>query len=444
MAPARRLLRAARPGDVRADRDHASGGHADPRHGLRRRGAHVPLLRRRHAADAWPSFCYPDEQYFRAVDLSGAVAGGRTSALGVLHRWYGAGKGRPASAPGLLVQLSLWYDDGRHVVFGSDGSWRERPAEWLPSPQRNSDACDFVEWVDAREHPRGGPHRLRRHGLAAGHRRRSGRRGVVHRDVRPAHPDHGARRLAGLHVHARLRTGPRSVVFDFGAVYPARPRVQLTSGQVGRDGGHARRVPARPRRRGLDHPRDAGDEPLLLLRDARRAAELRGVLLPRLPLPPGRRRAGRRSGAGQVHALARHAAMPEVPPATFTTGDAGLDAVWALNARSCLYCCHEQFVDTPTREKAQFLWDAANESEAVMRAYGEQNLSGRGCATSPAGRPGSGPTAGSTSSTPTASEPGTSPPSPSATRSGCGGTTSRPATETPWRPSPRATSMVGD
>ena len=50
--------------------------------------------------DAWPSFSYPDEQYARAVDLTGALAGGRTSAIGLLHRWYGPGQGRPASAPG--------------------------------------------------------------------------------------------------------------------------------------------------------------------------------------------------------------------------------------------------------------------------------------------------------------------------------------------------------
>ena len=102
-----------------------------------------------------PAFLTPTSSTPRAVDLTGVVAGGRRSAIGVLHRWYGAGKGRPASAPGLLFQLSLWYSDGRHVVFGSDGTWRELPAEWLPSPQRNSDACDFVEWVDGRAHPSG-------------------------------------------------------------------------------------------------------------------------------------------------------------------------------------------------------------------------------------------------------------------------------------------------
>jgi alpha-L-rhamnosidase len=67
-----------------------------------------------------------------------------------------------------------------------------------------------------------------------------------------------------------------------------------------------------------------------------------------------------------------------VPMATFSTGNRMLDAVWRLNARSCLYCSQEQFVDTPTREKGQFTWDASNESEAIMRCYGDQNLSWQG------------------------------------------------------------------
>ena len=107
------------------------------------------------AADAWPSFSYPDEQYVRAVDLTGALTGGRSSAIGVLHRWYGPGQGRPASSPGLLLQLSVRYADGRQAVFGSDSAWRERAAEWLPSPQRDADVGDFVEWVDGRLHPQG-------------------------------------------------------------------------------------------------------------------------------------------------------------------------------------------------------------------------------------------------------------------------------------------------
>ena len=80
----------------------------------------------------------------------------------------------------------------------------------------------------------------------------------------------------------------------------------------------------------------------------------------------------------QVTLMARHAAMPDVAAATFVVLEPMLDAVWALCAHSALYTSQEQFVDTPTREKGQFLWDSANESETVMRTYGEQNLSWQG------------------------------------------------------------------
>jgi alpha-L-rhamnosidase len=330
------------------------------------------------AIDAWPSFCYPDEQYARAVDLTGVVAGGRTSALGVLHRWYGPGKGRPPSAPGLLVQLSLHYEDGRHVVLGSDATWKERAAEWLPSPQRNSDACDFVEWIDAREQPTGwdragyddsawqpvtviGPA-----GSAPFTRTYAQRTRITEHVVHPVR----AHTLGS-------NTGPRSVVVDFGAVYPARPRVIFTSGQAGAtvamhvgyllDPGGSVSTTHGTQGTNLSYS--------YVMRDGRQTFEAFSYLGFRYLQIDG---ATEVIVLGQVQALARHAAMPEVPRATFTSSDRRLDEVWALNARSCLYCCHEQFVDTPTREKAQFLWDAANESEAVMHAYGEQNLSWQG------------------------------------------------------------------
>jgi len=324
--------------------------------------------------DAWPSFCYPDEQYARAVDLTGMVAGGKRSAIGVLHRWYGAGKGRPASAPGLLVQLSLWYADGRHVVVGTDGGWREHPAEWLPTAQRNADACDFVEWVDGRAHPDGW--------AAAGYDDGAWSPVTV---IGPAGTAPFTRiypqrtRIAEHLVEPvsvrTLATG--SVVVDFGAVYPARPKVTFASGQVGRtvtlrvgylldpDGQVS-----------TTHGTQITNESFsYVMRDGAQTFEAfcyLGFRYLQIDDP------GEAIGPGDVVAIARHAAMPEVPMATFATGDRVLDAVWKLNARSCLYCSHEQFVDTPTREKAQFLWDAANESEAIMRTYGDQNLSWQG------------------------------------------------------------------
>ena len=302
-------------------------------------------------ADQWPSFSYPDEQYARAIDVTGLVRGGRSVALGVLHRWYGAGKGRPASAPGLLVQLSLWYGDGRHVAYGSDHSWRELPAEWVPSPQRNSDACDFVEWVDARAQPAGwatvgyddsawspatviGPA-----GSAPFTRTYAQRTTVDEHVVTPA----SVRALAS-----------GSVVVDFGAVYPARPRVTFTSGVAGRTVPmHVGYLLDPDGQVSTTHGTQGTNLSFsYVLRDGPQTFEafsFLGFRYLQIDDP------GEAIGPSQVEALARHAAMPEVPMATFSTGVRPLDAVWKLNARSCLYCCHEQFVDTPTREKAQFL-----------------------------------------------------------------------------------------
>jgi alpha-L-rhamnosidase len=324
--------------------------------------------------DAWPSFSYPDEQYVRAVDLTSVLRAGRTHAIGVLHRWYGAGKGRPASTPGLLFLLSLWYADGTRATHVSDGSWHQLPAEWLPSPQRNNDACDFVEWVDGRAHPDGWD-------LPGYDDRAWSSVGVLgSAGTAPFTRTFAQRTRIAEHAvtPVSVRTlSSGSTVADFGAVYAARIRVAFRAGEAGRT------VPMR-----VGYLLDTDGQVSTthgtqvtnlsysyVMRDGVQTFEAfsyLGFRYLQVDAP------GEGVGAGEVTALARHAAMPEVPMATFASGNRLIDAVWRLNARSCLYCCHEQFVDTPTREKAQFLWDAANESEAVMRAYGDQNLSWQG------------------------------------------------------------------
>ena len=326
------------------------------------------------AVDAWPSFCYPDEQYTRAVDVTRTLRAGRPNAVGVLHRWYGGGQGRPGSAPGLLLQLSVWYADGRHVVFGTDGTWREHPAEWLPSPQRNSDGGDFVEWVDGRAHPSGwstpgfddsawatatvlGPV-----GTAPFTALFAQRTRIAEHQVSP------------VSVHT-LPSG--AVVADFGAVYAARPLVHFSNGDPGRtvsgrvgflldpDGQVSTLHGAQNTNLSFSYIMGTGSQ-------AYEGLTYFGFRYLQVDNP------GERLGASQLVAIARHAAMPDVPMATFSSGNRTLDAVWKLNARSCLYCSQEQFIDTPTREKGQFVWDASNESEGIMRAYGDQNLTWQG------------------------------------------------------------------
>ena len=324
--------------------------------------------------DAWPSFCYPDEQYARAVDVTAIIRPGRPNALGVLHRWYGGGQGRPASSPGLLVQLSLWYDDGRHVVYGSDGTWRELPAEWLPSPQRNSDGGDFVEWVDGRAHPTG----WSEPGFDDAAWARAtvlGPAGTApFTALYPQRTRIQEHQVSPVRVH-RLPSG--AVVADFGAVYAARPLVTFSGGDPGQtvtgrvgylldpDGQVSTLHGTQGTNLSFSYIMRAGPQSF-------EGFTYFGFRYLQVDNP------GESLGPDQLTAIARHAAMPDVPMATFSSANRMLDSVWKLNAHSCLYCSQEQFIDTPTREKGQFVWDASNESEGVMRAYGEQNLTWQG------------------------------------------------------------------
>jgi len=75
-----------------------------------------------------------------------------------------------------------------------------------------------------------------------------------------------------------------------------------------------------------------------------------------------------------VQASIEHTDAPVARAATFESSDATLNQVFALVQRSALYSGAYQFVDTPTREKGQFLNDAANISFATMSGYAERNL----------------------------------------------------------------------
>ena len=86
----------------------------------------------------------------------------------------------------------------------------------------------------------------------------------------------------------------------------------LRPGRAGTHGHDARRLPPRSRRPGLHAARDAGDQPLFVVHHARGPPGLRGFHLLRLPLPADRRPRPA-LGPDDVVALARHAAMPDVP-----------------------------------------------------------------------------------------------------------------------------------
>jgi alpha-L-rhamnosidase len=320
--------------------------------------------------DTGPSFCYPDEQYYQATDVTSHLRPGRANAIGLLHHWYGPGQGRPESAPGVLVHVAVHFTDGTVDVIGSDGSWRERPGEWLPGPYRNTDGADFVENIDGRLTPLGW--------ADSGFDDSGWARSTVLGPVGTA-PFTGLFALRTRIVEhpvdpvsvRTLATG--AVVVDFGKVYPARPEVTFRQGVGGRTiPMHVGYLLDADGSVSTVHGVQGTDLSFTYIqRDGAqtfRPFTYLGFRYLQIDEP------GEHLGRSQITAMARHAVMPTVPSANFVSSDTMLNDVWELTSRSALYTSQEQFIDTPTREKGPFLWDGSNESQVTMRTFGEQNL----------------------------------------------------------------------
>jgi alpha-L-rhamnosidase len=320
--------------------------------------------------DYGPSFSYPDAQYYQATDVTKALRAGKPNAIGLLYHWYGSGQGRPAAEPGVIAQLSIDHADGTHETVVTDGSWRTRAAEWLQAPLRN-DEGDHIEAIDGRATPLGwnepgyddsswAPvHELGRHPVAPWtHLVAQEPRVVEH----PIHP-------VSL---KRLKSG--AYVADFGKVYAAVPTATFAKGKALRqfqlrvgyllepDGQVSTRKGNQDTNLSYFYTERDGSQtfrPYLYM-----GFRYLQIDNPHEALKPA-----------DIVAYARHTKVPDVHAGTFTSSNPTLNTIYELARHSALYGSQEQFVDTPTREKGQFLGDAYYEAYSDQRAFGERALS---------------------------------------------------------------------
>jgi len=316
-----------------------------------------------------PSYSYADHSYYETFDLTTLLRPGKPNVIGVLHYWSGPGQGHPAGIPGLLVQITVEHGNGTHEVIGTDGTWREHKAEWLDAPRRN-DEGGFVEHIDGRLYPT--------NWTSPTFDDSSWRRVAVigPPGTKPfTHLVAQRTRIRDQIVHPvsvkKLPDG--AIVADYGTVTAACPRVQFRAGVAGRrirmhvgfvldPDGHVSTTTA-TQATDLSFEYIERDGPQVFEPFTYLGFRYLEIDAPGEPMP-----------AAQLGARARHAKMPDERAATFTSSDPTLDKVWELVRHSALYASQDQFVDTPTREKGQFLADAYNISQATMHAFGEQNL----------------------------------------------------------------------
>lgn len=300
---------------------------------------------------ALSSFGYPGEDYYDAADVTSALrAGGESPAVEILAHWFGPGQGRASTEPGVLADLRVEYDDGSTAMLATGPEWRVAEAPYGQAGYRNDEGDPIeqslgdgaADWTPARvlglhPHPE----------FPALHPRRA--HTTEHRDepVRWLMADDG------------------TAVADFGTVRARRPRAELGAGSASRlRGGYVLRPDGRvdagkTASQNTDMSFLAGPRHDSETFDARvhlgfRYLEIEG------------------NQPARLDAAVVHAAHPA--EAVVETSDAQLNAVLRLLQDSALHGVQERFVDTPTREKGQFLADAANISYATMAAFGEREF----------------------------------------------------------------------
>ncbi|MGQ5264508.1 family 78 glycoside hydrolase catalytic domain [Micromonospora sp. ZYX-F-536] len=164
-----------------------------------------------------------------------------------------------------------------------------------------------------------------------------------------------------------------TVVADFGVVIPARPVVRFDAGVAGRTvdlrAGYTLTDTGRVATSTLETQGTTMAFPYLQKDGAQEYRAFTHLGFRYLEIPG----AGETISARDVSAVVVHTDVPAGRQASFSSSDATLDAVWTMMKRSAIYSVQEAFVDTPTREKGQFLGDAANISYATMAAFGERD-----------------------------------------------------------------------
>lgn len=326
-------------------------------------------------ADRGTSFGYPGEDYYQAADVTDLVTAGGPLVLGVRYHWYGSGQGRPAGARGLLMKLVVEHADGSREVVRTDGSWRvTRDTLFTNGSERRNGEGDRVERQDARAEVIGW--------TTAGYDDSAAPWAAA--EVIGAHPVAPYTHLIGQETRLAetaaapvklTRADDGTVVADFGVVIPARPAVRFSNGAAGRTidirtgytlTGNGRvdvsTLMSQGTNMSFPYTQKDGEQWFRAYTHLGfRYLEIPGV--------------GDEITLADISAVVVHTDVLPGRESTFDSSNATLDAVWQMLKRSAIYSVQEAFVDTPTREKGQFLGDAADISYATMAAFGERDAS---------------------------------------------------------------------
>jgi len=317
------------------------------------------------------TFDYPGETKYQGWDFTEAVKGQNTAALGVLASYYGAAQGRAKSLAGLLARFNIYYTDGTCQTIVTDDSWLTHATGYSNSGARNGEG-DEIEYCDGR---------LMLEGWAEVGYDTTGWSKVAVHGAHPA-PTFTTLEAEIAHVEEREvapvamnKLDDGTMVFDFGKVIPATVEIRIPNGTEGtrltiqtgyelNANGTINTSNAATQNTKMQYyyTMKAGEQ----VYESWYSLGFRYMSVP--------------AAAGEltlddVTATVYTAEIIPGRESTLITNDEMVNAVFEFMKYTALHSVTNQFVDTPTREKGQFLGDAINISSATTTAYFERNVS---------------------------------------------------------------------
>ena len=320
-----------------------------------------------------PGYHYPQYAYYNAYDVTASLKAQSTFAART--HWYGGGQGRAKGDRGFLLKLIIEYTDGSKATFGTDNTWKHKAVEAYDpaSKGRNpGEGIGYIDVIDSRK--------------------------IITDWNKPTFNDASWQPATVLGAHpvepftgelqsdltrskekklkpASIKTlGKGSYLIDLGKVYAGMPEIVFEGGKAGdtvrMQGGFVLNAD------GAVNPKinQSTNMSYFFVLNGKKA-----TFRPELYL-------GYRylqvSNSPMVLTTANTGFVTrffELEPerANFTSSDKMLNQVWNMMIHSLTLGAQEGFVDTPTREKGEFLGDAFSQGVASMLSMGERSLNHR-------------------------------------------------------------------
>lgn len=317
------------------------------------------------------SFDYASETRYQGWDITDCVKDG-TIAIGLLNCYYGGGQGRAESREAVLGHINIYYTDGTKDTIVTNDNWKVSVSVPLSGSVKRNGEGDFVEEYNAQNVQEG----FSTAGFDASLWNTANVVGVhPTADFTNVIPE--LSKLTDYVVKpvsvTKLLSGV--TVADFGEVIPARPQIAFKNGTAGKqltiqtgyvvnaDGTvNSDSWATQGTNMTYKYMQKGGEQ----VYNAWNHLAFRYIQIPDC---------GEDFTKDTIAAKVVHTNVPEGRDSTFETSDKMLNSVYELLKRSALYSIQNQFVDTPTREKGQFLQDSINISEASTAVLYERAAS---------------------------------------------------------------------